>query len=58
MAKKISYEEAKKAMLRGEIITASQLSSENVTRLRFAAHRLGKEFVDSGIFNYRSYSFS
>lgn len=55
---KISFEKAKEMMLRGEIIPARNLSSETVTRLRFAAHRLGKEFVDSGIFNYRSYSFS
>lgn len=55
---KISFEKAKERMLRGECISAKHLSSETVTRLRFAAVRLGKEFVDSGIFDYRTYSFS
>ena len=55
---KISYEKAKERMLHGESISAKQLSSETVTRLRFAAVRFGKKFVDSGIFDYRTYSFS
>lgn len=55
---RISYEKAKERMLRGECISAKHLSSETVTRLRFAAARLGKKFVDSGVFDYRTYSFA
>lgn len=58
MAKKLSWDEALQRLLRGESVNATRISEGGVCYLRHRAWAHGYCLQDSGIFGYRTYSFT
>lgn len=58
MTKKLSWDEALQRLLRGEVVAARDMKMGAPAYLRRQAIRLGYRLEDSGIFEYRTYSFT
>lgn len=55
--RKLSWSEALQRLLRGEVLPARQMEVGAVAYLRRQAWQRGYTLQDSGIFEYRTYSF-
>ena len=58
MATKLSWSEALSLLLRGECVNATRISEGGVCYLRHQAWAHGYRMEDSGIFDYRIFSFT
>lgn len=58
MVRKLSWDEALQRLLRGEVVAARDMKMGAPAYLRHQAWAHGYRLEDSGVFEYRTYSFT